>query len=193
MANTNTIDPYVGLEAWEYTAKGRLFLRRFTGKHGEVTYEEVRGGQVVHLSPAERHLNSDKIRDPKKDPFKNGNLINLRLTDETPPADREEIENNPAALSDDQISALFSTKKGTEQLAELLQQIENPVVLDRVLRLAEGADLPTSKIKMIEARIDEVDPAKVGERTIVPAANELDTPEIYDDGGFTGPRIASAE
>lgn len=187
------IDPHKGLEAWQYTARGKLYLRRYTGKHGEVTYERIDGGRVFHVSPAERHLNSDPIRDPKKDPFRNGTCIPLRLTEETSPADRAAIESNPVMLTDDQIIALFSNKKGSaEQLVETLGSIENPVVLTRFLSLATEADLPASRIAAIRARLEDVDPGVAGERTLVPAANEVDSPDIYGDT-MTGPRTTTVD
>lgn len=187
------VDPHAGLEAWQYTARGKLYLRRYTGKHGDVVYERIDGGQTFHLTPAERHLNSDKVRDPKRDPFRNGTCIPVRLTEETPVKDREAIESNPATLTDEQIIALFSTKKGnSEALIELLAAVDNPVVLRRISDLAESADLPPSKTGPIKSRLEEISPATAGERVMVPAANEVDSADLYGDT-MQGPRTVTAE
>lgn len=187
------VDPHAGLEAWQYTGKGKLYLRRYTGKHGEVTYERIDGGRTFHLSPAERHLNSDPIRDEAKDPFRNGSCIPLRLTEETSPGDRAAIESNPATLTDEQIVALFSNKaNASEKLAKALESIDNPIVLQRIMSLADAADLPPSKTGPIKARLEEIDPGVIGERVLVPAANEVDSADIYGDT-MQGPRTITAE
>lgn len=188
------LDPFTGQEAWQYTAKGKLYLRRYiTGKHGETRHEVIRGGQVFHLTPAERHLNSDQVRDPSRDPFLNGTCVPLRLTSETPEKDRKVIEENPAVLTDEQIIALFSNRKGSgEALIETLGKIENPVVLQRILALAESADLAASRIAAVRARLEDIDPTAAGERMMIPAANEQDSADIYGDT-MTGPRTATAD
>ena len=192
--DVDPVDPHAGLEAWHYTARGKLYLQMYTGKHGDVQYRRIDGGRTFHLSPAERHLNSDPIRDPKKDPFKNGTCIPLRLTDETPAEDREQIESNPASLTDEQIIALFSTKKGQEdRLPEMLASIDNPTVLERIADLAVQADLPPSKTGPIKARLEEIDPGVAGERVLVPAANEIDSADIYGDTAPPASRMTQAE
>jgi hypothetical protein len=186
-------DPFAGLEAWQYTARGKLYLRRYTGKHGEVSYEPIQGGQTFHLTPAERHLNSDKVKDPARDPFRNGTCVPVRLTEETPSRDREAIESNPTLLTDDQIIALFSNRKGSaETLVDTLAKIDNPVVLERILNLANDADLPGSRISAIKSRLEDVNPGVAGERTLIAAANEVDSADIYGDT-MTGPRTVTAD
>jgi hypothetical protein len=129
-------------------------------------------------------MNSQRCKNDKVDPFKNGTCVAVALTDDTSAADREFIENNPEAMTDAQIAELFrggNTPKATSALAEKLGEISNPITLARIYDAGVKADLPLSKVGLIQIRIAEVTGITEGGRVMIPVTNEFDTPEIYGD------------
>jgi hypothetical protein len=184
------IDPKKGMEAWLFTGAGKLYLARYTGKYGEVQYRPVQGepsgrGRTFHLTAAEREYNQQLVRSPENDPFLNGTCVPLALSEDTTAADRARFEANPVSLTDEEIVALFHGDAG--ELSERLAAISNPVVLGRFKSLAEAADLPMSKISVIQARLEEVDPTTRREPVAIPATgvNDPNVAGIYGDMGAT--------
>lgn len=177
-------DPFIGLEAWQFTGAGKLYVAQFTGKHGEVSFEAILGGKTFHLTPAERRLNSQRCINDQADPFKNGTCVPIELTEKTPAQDRAFIESNPELISDEEIAALVKggkTAKADGALAEKLEAISNPITLVRILTAATAADVALSKMNLIQMRIAEVTGITEGGRIMIPVTNELDSPEIYGD------------
>lgn len=187
-------DPFTGLEAWEWTGAGKLYVALYTGKYGDIRYEAVHGGRVFHLTPAERRLNSQKSASVAVDPFMNGGCVMVALTDETPAHERAAIESNPQSMNDDQIAALFKPARGVSKaaLAEALETklglITNATTLARIFDAAKAADVSLSMVSMIQVRIAEVTGITEGGRVMIPVFNELDSPEIYGQDVQAGSR-----
>lgn len=185
-------DPHVGLEAWRYTGAGRQWIIKYTGKYGEERWDGIYGGAIFHVSPAERHRNSEKVKDPANDPFRNGTFVPVTLTEHTPAEDRAAIEANPELLADDKMMALLKAGgvKGDLALAEVLAKISNMITLGRIFEAAQEANVTLSKMAMINARIvevSEVDP-ETGRR-MIPVTNEVDAAELY---GTAEPKRATS-
>lgn len=155
-SGADPIDPYAGLEAWQFTGKGTLWIKRFTAQFGGVADHKINGGMTFHLTPAERRFNSDASASKDMDPFQNGTCVPVRLTEQTSPEDRQLIEQNTATLTDEQIVELLG--QHTNKLPKTLAAITNAVTLGRVLEIAQQQDVTNSKIVHIKARINEVAP-----------------------------------
>lgn len=141
------------LEAWENVSKSRFSLRRIDSR-GDVRTELIGGGKTFHLSPEERYMNSELASSPKVDPFKNGRFAPVRLLETT--EDAEEIRANPNLLGEEELVELVKGK--VEPLRARLQEIEQPVVVERMREIAEREDARVTSVKAIEARLEELRP-----------------------------------
>lgn len=141
------------LEAWENVSRSRYALQRINGR-GDITTDLIGGKKTFHLSPEERYMNSELAADPKVDPFKNGRFAPVRLLDDT--EDAAEIAANPNLLGEGEIKALVTGK--VEPLRARLSEIEQPVVVERMLQVAEAEDARMTSVKAIEDRLAQLNP-----------------------------------
>lgn len=141
------------LEAWENVSSSRFSLRRIDSR-GDVRTELIGGRKVFHLSPEERYMNSELASSPKVDPFKNGRFAPVRLLETT--EDAEEIKANPNLLGEEDLVELVKGK--VEPLRARLLEIEQPIVVERMLEVAEREDARMTSVKAIEARLEELRP-----------------------------------
>lgn len=207
IATIDPTNPYDGKEGWKNSGKSTLQVWAFSSVYGQMSATLIRGGQTVHLTPAERRMNQDKVLDPKHDPFTNGTLIPVRIIETE--ADVEQIRSNPATLTDDQIAELMSGHGNT--LKKRLRDISNSVTLMRLLEIgaSEAVDASTSKMLAVRERLEEIDPQQAAiiesdEQAARTAAPAMATPgaqgpqapkgpdappmgaDIYDDKAFEG-------
>jgi hypothetical protein len=141
------------LEAWENVSRSRYALQRINSR-GDITTDLIGGQRTFHLSPEERYMNSELASSPKVDPFKNGRFAPVRLLETT--EDAEEIASNPNLMGESEIKALVTGK--VEPLRARLSQIEQPVVVERMLQVAEAEDARMTSVKAIEDRLAQLSP-----------------------------------
>lgn len=141
------------LEAWENVSRSRFSLRRIDSR-GDIRTELIGGKKVFHLTPEERYLNSERAASEKLDPFKNGRFAPVRLLETT--EDAEEIASNPNLVGEEELVELVKGK--VEPLRARLQEIEQPLVIERMREIAEREDARMTSVKAIEARLLELQP-----------------------------------
>jgi hypothetical protein len=141
------------LEAWENVSRSRYALQRID-RRGDIRTELIGSKKVFHLAPEERYLNSEQASSPSVDPFKNGRFSPVRLLETTEDAD--EIAANPNLLGEADIKDLVKGK--VEPLRARLSEIEQPVVVERMLEIAEAEDARMTSVKAIEQRLAELSP-----------------------------------
>ncbi len=141
------------LEAWENTSRARFSLRRIDAR-GDIKTELIGGRKTFHLSPEERYLNSERASSAKVDPFRNGRFAPVRLLETT--QDAEEIAENPNLITEDELVELVNGK--VEPLRARLSEIEQPLVVERLLEISEREDARQTTVKAIEKRLAELKP-----------------------------------
>lgn len=172
------VDPYRGLEAWKNTARGVVWITRLTGRYGETEPMKVPGGGTFHVTPAERHLNSDVAYAPSADPFRNGQFVLVKASPETPQTDLVIIERSAAGLTDDEIARMFGAELG--EFTKAIDQIDNATALLRILEAAKLADAPYSRVEAVRGRLRQLAPEALVEDTPlmpIPGANGEDEPD----------------
>ncbi len=99
-------------------------------------------------------MNSELASSPKVDPFRNGQFAPVRLLDST--EDAEEIASNPNLLGESDIVDLVRGK--VEPLRARLAEIDQSVVVERMLEVASKEDARMHTVKAIETRLVELRP-----------------------------------
>jgi hypothetical protein len=142
------------LETWENISHSRFVLKKFSAR-GELQGELINGKRKFHVTTRERHINQEIAATPGLDPFSNGMFAPVRLLDTT--EDAAEIAANPNLLGESDMVDLV--KGRVDSLKKRLADVENSVVLQRLLEVAKEQDVQASKLDAIKARIDEVSPS----------------------------------
>jgi hypothetical protein len=146
-----------------------------------MVHELVHGGGAFTLSKEERLLNMDRAANADLDVFRNGTLVPVRLID----GDEEaaEIASNPNLLTEDDMKLLF--KAHWKTFENKVQEISNPLTLQRMLELAEDEEMGATikQQKTVKARLDEVSPQAFVERKTM--AGPRIGGEIRPVGGVT--------
>lgn len=136
------------IETWENVSESTHWVLRYDVR-GELKMESAEGGREFRLTTEERIVTEDRILDAGRNPFRNGAFRPVTVPDDY------EIERNPNALSNDQITKMF----GASELAftEFLSGIDSAATLRRAIALGEDSDtLTTARAKLIKQRFDEV-------------------------------------
>lgn len=141
------------LETWTNISQSRHAIKRM-GAHGVLKTEVIRGQSKFHISEEDRRLNMEMAANPRLDPFSNGQFTPVRLLDGT--EDAQEIASNPNLISEDEMAKLI--KGNVKTLEARLKEIENPVVIDRLLAIAEESDTTVGRLKAIKTRQTELRP-----------------------------------
>lgn len=141
------------LETWENGTRGRIGVLKFD-RRGELRNELVRPKARVHLTPDERKINQERAAEDRLDVFQNGHLIPVRLLDGT--EDAKEIASNPNLMAESDLRELF--KRQWKAFGSKVNEITNPMTLNRLLALAEDDDVNATvkQVSIIKARISEV-------------------------------------
>lgn len=138
------------LEVWKNNAAGRVVVRKM-GQYGVETEEMVEGFRTFHISPADRKLNQERAASDKLDVFKNGMLAPVKIGDAA-----EEFASNPNLMTESDMRALVKSHPKTFE--KRLSELENPVVVKRLMEIARDEDCTVKRVEAIQARMDEVDP-----------------------------------
>lgn len=146
------------LETWENITNSRYVLKKFNAR-GELASEMIGSRKTFHVTTQERQINSEMTASERLDPFRNGMFAPVRLVDGT--EDAEEIAANPNLMGEAEMSSLAGGK--VEALRKRIADVTNPVVLRRLLEVAEKEDARVTTLKAIKDRIDEVAPSNVVE------------------------------
>src|SRR4051794_26122363 len=88
------------VEEWESVSDAQTYVIREDRRGDEVPFH-VSGHTKFKITTYERVLTQDKIRNPKDDPFKNGQFRPIMVPDSI------SVETNPNALSDEDIKRIF--------------------------------------------------------------------------------------
>lgn len=141
------------LEAWENVSRSRYALRRINSV-GQLETELIGGHKTFHLTTQERYMNSERAASARSDPFRNGRFAPVRLLETT--EDAEEIAANPNLLGESDMVELVKGK--IEPLRARLEEIQQPVVVERMLEVAEREDARMTSVKAIQKRIEDLRP-----------------------------------
>lgn len=146
-----------GLETWENISDSTFVIRKVMAS-GQIGEEPIVGRRKFHLSTRERKMNQELAAELSLDPFHNGMFSPVRLIDST--SDAEEIATNPNLLGESDMAELV--KGSAKKLAARVAEIENPLVVARLLEVAQESDVQASKIATIEGRLAELNPPAEG-------------------------------
>ena len=148
------------IEKWEATQKG--WVNKFDpARPGRHISERVMKGRSFYITPEERNLlNSDRVRDEMKDPFKNGHFRPVKMDavkeakvyEEAIAAQaREESAPNPNHMSDEELGKLFAIRN-FPKFRKGVAEVTSPAVLTRLLNLSEDEvyDATVSQINLIK-------------------------------------------
>lgn len=140
------------LELWKSNAAGRVVVRKM-GQYGVETEEMVEGFRTLHISEADRKLNQERAASDDLDVFKNGMLSPIRLGDSA-----AEFADNPNHLTESDMRELVKAHPKT--FAKRISEITNPVLIGRLLEVAREEDCTMSRLELLQARMEDVDPVK---------------------------------
>lgn len=152
------------LETWENISRSRHVVKKFSSK-GDLIEEMISGNRKFHITTRERHINMERAAESKLDPFSNGMFAPVKLLDTTD--DAEQIASNPNLIGESEMVDLVKGRVDT--LRKRLGEVENPIVLNRLLEVALEQDVQASKLEAVKVRIAEVSPS-----TFV----SVDTPDL---------------
>ena len=136
-------------ETWEVAIPGKVAVWKYDTA-GHLRQEIIASGRKFGLTKRERMLNQDRAANESLDMFKNGMLVPVRLIDE---ADEAEYAQNPNVLSETQMRELFKNRKG---FASRIQEITNPLTLQRLLDMAEAEEATVPQVKALQAHLNEI-------------------------------------
>lgn len=146
-------------ETWRNETQGMVVLKRVS-RTGDLTDEVLTAGKVIHLTPAERRMNQELVAEEAYDYFTNGTLSPVRLIETE--EDAAELRTNPNHISEDEMKGLFKSRS-LKAFQERVDQITNPVALNKLLRLAESEDATIKQVDAIKGRLEKVSPSLFSE------------------------------
>jgi hypothetical protein len=138
-------------EVWKNATQAQIVVVRNTPS-GHPRHEVIVGGRNFSISAEDRMMNQNMSATPELDVFANGMLQPVKLPEGTDP----HIMENPNHIPDDQLPDFF--KLHYKVFPKRLSEITNPVVLERLLSIAEEQDATVKQISAIRARLDELNP-----------------------------------
>ena len=138
------------LETWKNDTAARIWVKK-VDRHGELEDVQVPPGKVLHLTPDERRINHEIAVEEKFDMFKNGSLTPVRLIEGT--EDAAEIASNPNLMSETDMRDLF--KQNWRTFDAKVQEITNPIALDRLREIASEEDATVRQMEVITNRLAE--------------------------------------
>lgn len=163
----NKVDGPQGQETWKNTSKGRVVVWKQDSR-GDYKDVLVASDQKFVLSREDRIFNMDQAANKELDNFSNGTLAPVRLLDSTD--DAKEFAANPNLISESDVRALF---KGHWKTFEAkVNAMTNATTLNRLLAVAEEEDASMRQVKVIKARLEEIDPSSYVEVTSTPLSGQ---------------------
>jgi len=141
-------------EIWENSSRATLMLKKIDTL-GHVSDEKLLPGRNTHLSPQERRYNQELAATPEMDFFQNGYLRPVKLIEDD--ADTEVLQANLNAMSEKQMRELFAER--IRAFTAKLEEVSNPIVLERLLDLAGEADATVRQVEVVKARLEQLRPS----------------------------------
>lgn len=136
------------VETWENIATYQNVIIKLSPR-GDEKQEVITGRREFFITTQERIITEDKIRDPKNNPFRNGAFRPVKIPDDLT------IEQNPNALSDEQIDQILASSDVAFE--QWLETIDSIATLRRMLERAEDVSGVTIKrVRLMENRVLEV-------------------------------------
>lgn len=132
------------METWETTVETNIYLRK-TDQRGREIPLSVGGrvGAKLVISTEDRVLNQDLVADAQWDPFTNGMLMPVRVSEEG-------LRNSNMLTRDDLVGLLA---KSGASFKKAVSQIDSVVTLQRLHALAKDLDAKPSQMAVIEAAL----------------------------------------
>jgi hypothetical protein len=146
--------PSEDFESWENQTDGRHIIKKF-GAKGDLIDDMINARRKFHLTTQERHINQERAADDTLDPFANGIFAPVRLLETA--EDFAQISSNPNVMGEDEMKKLV--KGNIAALEARLAEVRNPVVLQRLLEVADSEDITVKKLGAIQGRLQEVSPS----------------------------------
>lgn len=156
-----------GQETWKNTSAGKVVIWKQDSR-GDYKDMLVAGEAKFVLTREDRIYNMDQAANKDLDNFSNGTLSPVRLLDGN--EDAKEFANNPNLISESDVKSLFKSHWKTFETK--VKAMTNASTLNRLLAVAEEQDASMRQVKMIQARLDEVDPSKFVEVTSTPMSGQ---------------------
>ena len=153
-------------EIWKNSTMSQVVIQR-TAANG-IRHEIITGGRSFSISPEDRRMNQNLAASDTLDVFANGMLHPVKLDEDTEP----EVVENPNHISDEQLPGFFKLHYRTFE--KRINEISNPIVLQRLLEIGSTHDATVRQMEMVKARHDVLLPP-------------LSAPEVDDSDGM--PRI----
>lgn len=109
-------------------------------------------GRVAEITTRNRKLSQGRVVSPKDDPFTNGLLVLLDAPEEV----RQELGENPNALSEEDMRGLY--KLNDKTIKNRLKKIDGIGVLRALQDRAEEFGARASSVRLVEERMEELNP-----------------------------------
>lgn len=142
------------VEIWKNPTKSLVVTKR-QDKLGQFSDVSTRGGETLKISPEDRRMNQEQVRNEKHDPFQNGMLTPVQLLDGD---DVEEAAGNPNMLTEEDVVAVL--KMPAKDFAARIEAMDSEAVLRRVKQVAQEEDVAPSRQTLIAQRLQQVAPKK---------------------------------
>lgn len=119
---------------------------------GDEKYELIEGPRQFMVTTEERLINQDRVKKAEDDPFLNGSFRPVVVPSTVTQ------DSNPNALSDAEITKIL--KASDLAWTEWMKNIDSPATLNRMMDLAESADVSLKRYKELERRLEQVRPTR---------------------------------
>lgn len=151
---TETKNPDV--EEWESVVAGLRGLARWDEK-GEWHVDDVEGGATFYITPEDRRRQARLCKDQADNPFTNGAFRMLQAVNDD--ANSQSLLDSDKVPDDVELEELLDAPmvKFTTGLA----QIDEPITVERLYRLARKNEVGGAKFKAIAKRVKDLDPNAV--------------------------------
>lgn len=138
-------------EIWKSGIAGTISVLKFN-RRGELASEVVRSGQACTLTTEERIINQEKAATADLDIFKNGMMVPVRILDDA--EDAAEIAANPNLMAESEMNDLF--KAHWKTFENRVAQVSNPIVIQRLLQIAEAQDATVKQVNVLKVRMESL-------------------------------------
>lgn len=152
-----------GQETWCNSSRGKVVIWKQDSR-GDYKDHLISAEQKFVLSREDRIYNMDQAASVEQDNFSNGTLSPVRLLEGT--EDAKEFASNPNLLSETDAKGLF--KAHWKTFESKIGAISNANTLHRLMEVAEEVDASMKQVKIIKARLDELEPNRFVEVTSTP-------------------------
>lgn len=141
-------------EIWESTIPGRISVQVLNSRGRPQEVSILGKGQRLRLTPEERVLVEEQVRDPQNNPFRNGMLVQVGGPAPEPEVDGS-LPDTDQALLDADLGALFELRESDfEDAVRALSEIN----VRRLNAMVDEQDASKSQIDFLDKYIAETWP-----------------------------------